>query len=73
MSSGLFKNNVTFKLFVYKSYILSSLASSCTNSTDFPDTLSPFISVGLPNYILCRHRANVNKFLLVSQCWHIYV
>ena len=26
----------------------------------------------LPNYILCPYRANVNKFLLVSQHWHVH-
>ena len=28
---------------------------------------------GLPNCILCPHRADVNKFLQVGQHWHVYV
>ena len=32
--------------------------------------LYPSVLAGLPNYILCPHRANVNKFLLVNQHWH---
>ena len=41
------------------------------------DTLSihpyyPSLPAGLPNYTLCPHRANVNKFLLVGQHWHVH-
>ena len=31
------------------------------------------LPAGLPNYILCLHRTDVNKFLLVGQHWHVHV
>ena len=31
------------------------------------------LPAGLPNYILCLHRADVNKLLLVNQHWHVHV
>ena len=33
----------------------------------------PSLSAGLPNYILCLHRADMNKFLLFARHWHVYV
>ena len=33
----------------------------------------PSLLAGPPNYILCLHRADVNKFLLVSQHWYICI
>ena len=33
----------------------------------------PSLLVGLPNYILCPHRAVVDKFLLNGQHWYIHV
>ena len=48
-----------------------SSSSSHTASMDFPDTLPPFVSKGLLDYILCLYRAVIGKFLLVSQHWHI--
>ena len=48
-------------------------SSSCTDTIDFPNFLSLSVHpyhqphlAGLPNYILCPHRADVNKFLLVG-------
>ena len=41
----------------------------------YTDSLHPYhpsFPAGPPNYILCLHRADVNKFLLVSQHWHIH-
>ena len=35
-------------------------------------TYQPFLPAGLPNNIQCPHRAHVNKFLLVSQRWHVH-
>ena len=39
-------------------------------------SLCPYHSslpAGLPNYILCWHRVEVNKFLPISKHWHIHV
>ena len=33
----------------------------------------PLVLAGLLNYILCLHRANVDKFLLVSEYCHVHV
>ena len=46
-------------------------------STDFPDPLSSFVSIVHPaallDYILCSHRAVVDKFLLVVQYLLVHV
>ena len=36
-------------------------------------TYYPSFLAGFPNYILGLHRADVDKFLLVGQCWHVHV
>ena len=36
-------------------------------------TYHPLLPAGLPNYILCHRRADVNKFLLIDPHWHFYV
>ena len=54
----------------------TSLSSSRSNSIDFPASQSPYhplIPAGFLNYILCQHKPDVNKFLLVGQYWHVYV
>ena len=47
---------------------------------DFPDSLSlsihpnhPLLPAVFPYYILCPHRADTDKFLLVGQNWHVHV
>ena len=56
----------------YKSHIIfNSVMSSPSSCTIHPYHLS--LLSGLPNDILCLHRADVNKFLLVSQHWQIHV
>ena len=44
MSFDLFKN-VTYKLFIYKSYIMYISSSSHAASTDIPDPLSPLLPI----------------------------
>ena len=65
-------------IYIYMCVCVSS-SSYRTDSMDFSDTLSPSILIihcppaVLPNYILYPHRADVNRFLLVSQHWLIHV
>ena len=60
-------------------YIYLSLSSSRHAARkDFPDFHSirsyhPSLPVGFRNYIMCLHRADVNKFFLFSQHWYVHV
>ena len=65
------------RLFCYKG---SSLLSQAESTDFFPLSISvsihpycPSLPAGIPNYMLCLHRGDVIKFLLVSQHWHFHV
>ena len=66
-----------YKLKVYSllSVIVYSSSSTRAYSMDFPDSLSPSVSIihcswQVFQITFCLHRADVNKLLLVDQYWH---
>ena len=53
-------------------YFNSSL-SSCADSTDFPNSLHLSLSSIAHGRSFKLHPVSVNKFMLVSQHWQVYV
>ena len=57
----------------YANYLTAWISLTLTLSLSL--SISPYhllLLASLLNYTLCPHRANVNKFLLVSQHWHVH-
>ena len=58
-------------------YIYISLC--CVDSRELQDSLlaihpyHPLLLVGLLGYVLCQHKVDVCKSLLVGQHWHVHV
>ena len=74
------KKKAKFKVLLYWKKLQISSSSSRADSTNFLDSLSlsihschPLLPTGLQNNLLCVHRDDVNKLLLVSQHWHVHV
>ena len=54
----------------------SSITLTAQISQSLPHSIRPYhplLPAGLPNYILCPHRAEVNKFLLVGQPLQVHI
>ena len=64
-----------FKKLRMKTAVIPSPSSGHSNSIDFPPSLSLSLSsmVGLPNYILSPHRADLDKFWLIDQHWYAFM
>ena len=69
---------MTSKLYSFLYFRKTSAAWIRADSTNLPDSLSlslsihrydPLLPVGLLNYVLCLHRADVNKVFLVCKQW----